>query len=93
MKIKNEWIEYIIIPSKKRTGESCFVLEWRSSRLKDVRNWHGIITEEEIKNLLSRKQFNEWKSGKRNSFIKHLSIEQRKSILKHNNTKSNQKNS
>lgn len=87
MKIKSEWIEYIINPSKKKTGESCFVLTWRSSRLKGVQNWHGIVSEEEIKQLLSNKQFNEWKAGKRNSFLKHLTVQERKDILKLNNKK------
>ena len=90
MKLKAAWIEYIINPSKvKSSGEPCFILTWRSSRTKNEANWHGIIKEEEIKKILSVKQFNEWKVGKRNSFIKHLTIKERKNILKDNNKKKN----
>ena len=88
MKLKAAWIEYIINPSKKvGTGELCFSLTWRSSNQSGVVNWHGIVNEEDIKKLLSRKQFSEWKAGKRNSFVKHLTVQERKSILKRNNKK------
>jgi hypothetical protein len=89
MKIKSKWIEYIINRHKDVWGEDVIILVWISSSLPDVRNWHGKITEEEVKKLLSRKQFNEWKQGKRNSFIKHLTLEERKAILKRNNKKKN----
>lgn len=88
MKIKAAWIEYIINPSKKvGTGEPCFTLTWRSSNQASILNWHGIVTEEDVKSLLSRKQFNEWKAKKRNSFVKHLTVQERKTILKNNNKK------
>lgn len=91
MKIKAAWIEYIINPVKKRNEKGIFyALTYRSSRESGVQNWHGLIQEEEIKELLSTKQFNEWKAGKRNSFIKHLTVQERKNILKLNNKKNNE---
>lgn len=49
--------------------------------------WRGLVTEEQVKQYLSNKQFQEWKQGKRNKFEKHLTTEERKSILKNNNKK------
>jgi hypothetical protein len=88
MKKKSEWVEYTIKPSKVRaTGESCFVLTWRSSKQPGIPNWHGIIKEEEIKALLTAKQFREWKTGRCEVFTKHLTVQERKDILKANNEK------
>jgi len=83
MKIKAAWVEYTIVLSKK---EGLYGLYARSSR-EHLSSFYGLYDEEQIKTILSRKQFNEWKAEKRNIFVKHLTVQERKNILKLNNKK------
>jgi hypothetical protein len=88
MKIKAAWVEYTVVPTKK---EDQFALYAKTSQDQGISSFYGLYTEESIKTILSRKQFNEWKAEKRNIFVKHLTIQERKNILKLNNKKKNDK--
>lgn len=84
MKIKAAWVEYTFVPSKK---EGLFGMYSRTNRDYAFNSFNGLFDEEQIKKILSRKQFNEWKDKKRNTFVKHLTVQERKDILKLNNKK------
>lgn len=84
MKIKSTWVEYTVVPTKK---ENQFTLYAKTSKEQGVSSFYGLYAEEQIKTILSRKQFNEWKAEKRNIFVKHLTVQERKNILKLNNKK------
>ena len=84
MKRKAAWVEYTVLPSKI---EGKWGLNSRTSRYKDLGFFCGLFDEEQLQRILSNKQFNEWKKGKRSTFVKHLTVQERKDILKANNEK------
>lgn len=87
MKIKAAWVEYTFVPSTK---EGMFGLYARTNRDYAFNSFYGLYNEDQIKKILSHKQFNEWKQKKRNTFVKHLTVQDRKDILKLNNKKKNE---
>lgn len=87
MKIKTAWVEYTLVPSKK---EGMFCLYARTNRQYTFSSFYGLYGEEQLKKILGHKQFNEWKQKKRNTFLKHLTVQERKDILKLNNKKKNE---
>ena len=84
MKKAAAWVEYTIVPSKI---EGKWGLNSRTSRYKDSIFFCGLFDEEQLKRILSHKQFVKWKNGKATTFAKHLTVQERKDILKQNNEK------
>jgi predicted transcriptional regulator len=87
MKIKSEWVIHRFLRAKSKLGDDVIVHTTRPSGRNGEFFYRGMVTEEQIKEILSNKQFQKWKRGESSEFVKHFTVEQRKHILKLNNKK------